>query len=702
MRANPLQNSFTGGLLSARLAARNDIEQINSGLRQSVNGLILPHGGHMKRPGTYFVAEAKNRTSHTVLYPFDVSSGQQYVMEFGKDGTADGYIRFFANGGVVESSPGVPLEVNTVLDDPESLRVAQNADKMWIISANTWPYVLTRTAFAAFSIGDVPFRNTGNAPCRPPNTTSTTLTWGGANPGTLTASAATFSTTNDVGRHVRIESGGSVMWFKITSVSSTTLVNVNVVAGSGLAGATPYTIWSLGLFSDTEGCRAVSFHQGRLWYGGATQVPDWIVGSVSDDFDNFDRGTSTGGSPTNGNADRSIAKRIVSNQLNAIQWIKSFGQILGVGCSGGEFRIFGSNNDILTPTTTSVRAATNVGSAQTAAATVDNAAIFVARNKRSIYELRYDVLRDQMTARNLTLFAEDIFDANASGQFGAHHIAYQSAPDSVIWSPHGDGTVVALTYNPDQRVLAAGKHTFGSAIGGFVFDIAVIQSTTGQQDTPWFVGDFTVNGQTKRYIFYMADYYRPPGINRRATNSDKAAALNTAYFVDLGLETTFGSPTSTVSGLSHLEGCTVQVLIDGKVHPDVVVSGGQITTNFSGLHFVVGLQIPYYGETERFVGGATLGTDVALPSKIARVGFSLMNSIGGKFGTGNGITRELQPIEYPATFQEMGESPPLFIGELEVAVEHAWGDDKTIYWENNQPLPFTLLAVGPRLKVGER
>jgi hypothetical protein len=54
-----------------------------------------------------------------------------------------------------------------------------------------------------------------------------------------------------------------------------------------------------------------------------------------------------------------------------------------------------------------------------------------------------------------------------------------------------------------------------------------------------------------------------------------------AFFVDSGLSYS-GSATTTLSGLYHLEGETLQVLGNGATHPDETVSGGGITL---GLFF---------------------------------------------------------------------------------------------------------------------
>lgn len=695
-RFNPLQNSFTNGVLTKRLAVRNDLQQVNSGLRQGLNGIILPHGGFMRRPGTVFVAEAKNRLANTALIPFETSIEQPYVLELGMTSAGVGYIRFFANQGVVESSPGVPLEIATVFDDPQNIRWAQDADAMWLVHKDKYPYLLQRTAFASFTLtkADTLWHmgaNNGFAPCRPTNISATTITVSGSGPFTLTASSAIFSTTNDVNRVVKLD---DTTWYTITSVASTTVATATRSTGSAVG---PTTNWALGLFSDTEGPRAVSFHQGRLWFGGASNAPDWLVGSVSNDYTNFDRGTTTGSLPTATNDDRSIGKRMTSSKVNTIYWIAGFGQIMAVGGSSSEFRITGAN-DVLTPTGTIVRAATDTGSAYSPAVVVGNSALFIQRARRGVYEIKYDVLRDQINARDLFLFSEDRFDASASGLKGCQRIAYQQIPDSVIWCVHGAGYPVSLTYNPDQQVFGACDHD----IGGTVLDVAAIPNFDQSADTPWFVADYAINGVTRRYITYMADYYRPAGINRRSSIQDRINALNTAYFPDCGLNTTFGSPQTVVSGLSYLEGRQVYVLVDGATHPPVTVSGGSISLVRAGTHIVVGLFTGFRGETERFVGGAKLGTDIAQMTNVNRVGIVLMNTLDGKFGIGNGLTNKIDTLNFRTGNSNMDQSPPLFTGEMDIAVDGRWGDEPTVYWEAVDILPMTVLAVTPRAKVGER
>ena len=87
--------NFTGGELSPRLDGRNDIAKYNSGCKTLENMIVYPHGSASRRSGTQFVAEVKDSTKKTRLIPFEFSTVQTYILEFG-----DQYIRFYKDNGV--------------------------------------------------------------------------------------------------------------------------------------------------------------------------------------------------------------------------------------------------------------------------------------------------------------------------------------------------------------------------------------------------------------------------------------------------------------------------------------------------------------------------------------------------------------------------------------------------------------------------
>ena len=74
-----VQNSLNGGVLSPYLATRSDLEGYTNRLEVCENFIPLPFGGAKTRPGTRFVAPAKNNGT-PVLIPFEYSTLQPYMI----------------------------------------------------------------------------------------------------------------------------------------------------------------------------------------------------------------------------------------------------------------------------------------------------------------------------------------------------------------------------------------------------------------------------------------------------------------------------------------------------------------------------------------------------------------------------------------------------------------------------------------------
>jgi hypothetical protein len=97
-RATPLQPSLNAGELSPRMVARTDFAKYPLGCATLENMIPLPQGGAMRRPGTVFVAEAKEHQFGPRLIPFQFSTRQAYVVEAG-----EGYFRFYKDRGRIET-----------------------------------------------------------------------------------------------------------------------------------------------------------------------------------------------------------------------------------------------------------------------------------------------------------------------------------------------------------------------------------------------------------------------------------------------------------------------------------------------------------------------------------------------------------------------------------------------------------------------
>ncbi len=74
-----LKNSYNAGELSQYMDGRTDLSKYYNGASKLINGLILPHGGFTKRPGTIFKAISATRAN---LTPFEFSVGDELVLEW--------------------------------------------------------------------------------------------------------------------------------------------------------------------------------------------------------------------------------------------------------------------------------------------------------------------------------------------------------------------------------------------------------------------------------------------------------------------------------------------------------------------------------------------------------------------------------------------------------------------------------------------
>ena len=91
--------NFTAGELSPRLDGRTDIGKYFNGSKTLENMVVHPHGAATRRPGTKFVHEVKTSANATRLVPFEFSTTQTYILEFGNQ-----YIRFYKDNGIITES----------------------------------------------------------------------------------------------------------------------------------------------------------------------------------------------------------------------------------------------------------------------------------------------------------------------------------------------------------------------------------------------------------------------------------------------------------------------------------------------------------------------------------------------------------------------------------------------------------------------
>ena len=711
----PAQTSFNAGELSPLLKGRPTLDKYRNGCETLENFIPQIQGPARKRPGTRFVAEVKDSADATRLIPFEYSTTQAYVLEFG-----DLYIRFYLDGGVVESSPGVPYEIVSPYTSAQvaALEYAQSADVVYITHPDHPPYKLARTSALSWTITAVTF---AWPPFNDENVGTTTLTASAVTGNiTLTASASLFVSA-DVGSYFKIsevsaskynqwttgvshssgdivyylgniyqsgttaaagsrppihtsgaESDGAVTWTflhdgagyaQITGYTSATLVNATVIKRLPATALTGSTRWAEGAWSARRGYpHAVTFYEDRLWFAGSASKPQTLWASVSGDYENHKYGT---------NDDDALNYTINTQDMNTIEWLAPT-KVLAIGTANGEFTLSATQiSDPVTPTNVKITPQTTFGSAtDVKPLRVGSVILFLQRAGRKLREYAYQFDTDSFVAPNMNVLADHITES------GVLELAYQQEPSQIVWAPRTDGVLTGMTYERTEDVVGWHRHTIG---GGIVESAVTVPHWDGDQDVLWLIVRRTIDGSTVRYVEYVEKYM-----------TDEYA-----FFVDCGL-TYDGSPVTAISGLDHLEGEEVAVLVDGAVHPNRTVSAGAINLQLAGS--VVNVGLPYTATIK------TMPIDIATNAGTSFIDEKRAHKIVMQlYQTGPGLwygptVAEMDEYAVRSSQDTMDSPVPLFTGFTE-ALPWPSGSERgpQLMIQHRLPLPCTVVALIPEL-----
>lgn len=742
MKASPILTAFNAGELSPNLDGRVDLEKYAKGCARLEGFLPLVQGPAMRRPGFRYVQPTKSN-GRAWLVRFEFSATVAYVLEFG-----DLYVRFYTDHGVLESSPGVPYEIvspyavaDLTNDDGTcALKVVQSGDVLYIANQKRTyaPRKLTR-------VGVTNWTFTTYAPNQGPflemNTSTTTLYASGTSGSvTLTASASVFAST-DVGRLVRLEvqnldaapwetgksyaandlvrydgktykalnsttSGtsppvheqgnaydgkGGVQWAyqdasygvaRISAYTSATQVTADVVvdADNGLnqlpadvVGSGKATKrWSLGAWSaTTEYPASVTFFRDRLAWGGRQRL--WL--SVPNDFENM-AGDFFGET----RADNAIWAQLQAEDVNDIVWLVGVERLI-IGTGGGEF-VAGeiTTNEPLGPANFKIERQVKKRSRAVQPIAAGTSLLYVQRAGRKLLSLDYSIDIDRYRPDDLAVLSDRIT------RTGIVDMALQAEPYSVVWCVLGNGKLAGFTYDRDQEVTGWHRHPVGG--NGIVESICTIPAPDGTREELWAVVRRTINGATVRYVEFLEKPWE--SADSDGTGGDDQAD---AFYVDSGL-TYDGASTSTITGLDHLEGETVQVWADGAVQPDRVVAGGQIVLQRAAMKVQAGLAYSSRMVTMRLDAGGTDGTAQGKTKRVHQVGVRFLDSLGGEIGPFGGT---LDPLSLRSPSTPMGEGTPIASGDVVVGFPGDYETAARIEIRASQPTPMTVAAIMPVL-----
>lgn len=673
-RFSTQQTNFIGGVLTPRLSAHTDLGRYRVGLEECLNYIVQPQGGLARRSGTRFIRATDGAgVDPTRLVPFIFSEAQSYMLAL-----SDLKAEVFSGNAYIGAGGTFTTRV------PESLlskvQYAQSADVLFLVCGQRMPTAIVRashsswTGFDMFATGGGGFYGLKDGPYLTENTTATTITPSATTGAiTLTASAALFS-DSDQGRLVRLKHGSTWGWCSILSFISPTQVNAQVESTLGGVGAV--TTWRLGAFYFTTGAgdvgnfpKAVALFQQRLVLKGTDLEPDTVWMSRTGDYFNF-APTETDGTV---NDDNAITVTPASGQVDVISWGRTHKDLL-IGSDGGLTSLNAGRDSVaVTPSNVQMRQISSFGAHAAPAMIAGAAVVYIQQRQRKLRSLFYEGSDlSQQREEDLTLLAEHL----TSGALT--ELAYADNPNGIVWCLLATGELLALTFLPDQQVAAWHKHIIGGALAGGIAQVTSIAVIPGSgHDELWMVVKRTINGSAVHYIEKLQPDFDPD-----------VDVLSDAWCVDSGLQYS-GAPATTLTGLDHLEGETVQVLGDGVVHASKVVAGGQITLANAVSKAQVGLGFTSRAKTLPVTLGETIN-DVRMDKKrIHHVTWSVRGLSHLKAGTQVGVQRAIL-FRDPATY---GAGVPMVTTAKRVSWPGQPEISPAIVFSQDAPTPGQILAL---------
>ena len=560
--------SFVSGELGSKLDGRTDFDKYRTGCKTLENFLVHPQGAATRRVGTQFISEVKTSANKTRLIPFEFSTTQTYILEFGNQ-----YIRFYKDKGQILSG-GSAYEIASPYLTAElfEIKFAQSADVLYICHPNHAVRKLSRTGHTNWLLEELLFTY---GPFLDENTETTTLSSSAisGNSVTITASAVTginnntgFQTT-DVGRLVSI--GYGLGYAEITARTSTTVVTADILetlapkvnptklskeisasdttivvdkiddyAATGTiriddelityTGKDAATRSFTGCTRGTSSTTAVTHR--TLAYVYSTEniaTTKWKLGAFSDFSGHpacvsfFEQRLVFAGTNTepqtiyfskSGDYENFATGTLADDAMiytiasNQVNRVRYLKaqRTLIIGTTGGEFTVTADGTDAAVTPTNLTI------KKQSSFGTADVDALPVGN---AVIFLQKAKRKFRELAYNFDsdgYVAPDLCILNdAVTDSGINEFCYQQEPSSILWAVRDDGILIGLTYQRSENVVAWHKHKLGGSFGtnqfGIVESIASISGTL-DEDELWIIVKRTINGSTKRYIECFSDF----------------------------------------------------------------------------------------------------------------------------------------------------------------------------------------------------
>lgn len=431
-----------------------------------------------------------------------------------------------------------------------------------------------------------------------------------------------------------------------------------VIEGNGGSGATATA--TVGKTGDYPG--AVSYFEGRRWFGGTYNRPNWLWATKSGTESNM------GYSLPSQDDDR-ISASVVARNADRIEHIIPLARMIFLTASA-EWLATTKNSDVITQKSLSVNTQSYFGSSPVQPVIVGSTLIYAASRGGHLRECGYSYEAGGYVTADLCLRAPHLFD-----NLTIKDLSYGKAPYPMVWAVSSDGRLIALTYVPEQQV---GAFSTVETSGEFLSCTVVAE---GDEDILYAVIRRNINGVSKVFVERMHE--------RQYTKLEDCVYLDCSG-------TYRGESKTEISGLTWLEGMEVSILADGSVEPSQVVTNGKIVLDEPASVVHVGL--PYTCDAQTLplamaLQDGSFGT--SHKKNVISMVFRVVNSSGLMAGpTFDSLT------EYPPRGMESAGSPPEpLTTEIEVRVNAKWQATGQCCIRQDNPLPAKIIGMTTKAEL---
>ena len=655
-----IQTNFSTGELDPLLRSRVDLAQYNNALSKATNVVVQPQGGLRRRPGLKYLAELPNSSTPSAangvrLVPFEFSVDDSYMLCFTpsrmyvfKDGVQITAINGGANDYLATSITGAMLS---------DICWTQSADTMIIVHPDLQPVKLVRGATNAdWTMTTITFDSIPKYAFTMTVTSSTTLSAGHLTPSAvsgnveLTSQNSAFSAAS-VGQYINATPQGRARIIQYTSATKVNAVveypffsTANIAQGNWEIESGYEDVWSSG-----KGWpRTVTFHEGRLYFGGSKSRPSTIWGSKINLFYEFEASESLD--------DDAVEATLDTSSLNVIVDMIS-GRDLQVFTTGGEFYVPQSGTEPITPLTLTFKAVSRNGTKTgTRVQSLESGSVYIQRQGKSLNEFLFSDTQLTYVTTRISLLSGHLL--KTPSRMALRRATSTDEGDLLMMVNTDDGTMAVFSIMRSQQITAPSEFITDGVFRDVGVDVTDIYAVVKR----------TFNGTDRYFVEYFS--------------FDR--------FTDCAF---VGGAAASASSLPHV-GKALNVICDGVPQGNETVSGGGSVTfdRASTTSYEVGLPFTVYAKTMPVEIKLQTGTRLGFKKRIVEIN-AVVNDT-------QHIALNNNPVPFRTFDNPLLDDPePEFTGIKRVNGVLGYSREATVEISQSLPLKMTLLGLEYKVAV---